>query len=35
MVVKELATIWMSSTASDMPRHMAAKPIQIRTVLGI
>src|SRR5450755_2881925 len=35
MVVNELATIWMSSTAMDMPKHMAVKPIQIRTVLDM
>ncbi len=35
MVVKELATIWMSSTAIDMPRHIAAKPIQTFTMGGI
>jgi hypothetical protein len=35
MVVNELATIWISSTAIAIPTHMAVKPIQMRTVLDI
>src|SRR5258706_14718123 len=35
MVVNELATIWMSSTAIAIATHMAVKPIQMRTVWDI